>query len=401
MSLKKKPIILTLTPFYLPGYRGGGPIRSIANMVDRLSDDYQFLILTSDRDFDDNVPYPNVKVNAWNQVGNAKVFYASPSMRNIFGITRLLRETEYDLLYLNSFFSVPFTIFPLIVKWISLIGNKATVVAPRGEFSEGALKLKSRKKSYFIKLARLMGLYNNVTWHASTAYERADIQIVMTDKVLPEVAGNISVAADLTDMNNSGLKIAVDEKVESSHHLKVCFLSRLSPKKNLDFALSVLARVSVPVQFTIYGPQEDLVYWDRCVKLINQLPAHIIVIYAGSVPHEHVHASLAKHDLFFLPTHGENYGHVFIESWFAGLPVLISDQTPWRDLEKRQLGWDLSLDAPDEFVRALEMAAGFDNIKWERVRQSCIQFAIEQKIGAEALVLNRNLFAGALAAVAP
>lgn len=391
-----KPIILTFTPFYLPGYRGGGPIRSIANMVERLSDHYQFLIFTTDRDLDDKFPYPYVNVDSWNQVGKAKVFYASSSTRTLQGITRLLRETNYDLLYLNSFFDIHFTILPLLARWMKLVIDRPIVVAPRGEFSEGAFKLKRLKKATFVKLVRSMGLYKNITWHASTDFEQADILRVMSDEILTTVAGNVSVAPDLMDAKNLYSTTNFTERIRGSRCLNVCFLSRLSPKKNLDFALRVLARVSVPVQFTIYGPQEDQVYWNMCQKLIEQLPQHIKVSYVGGVPHEQVRASLAKHDLFFLPTHGENFGHVFVEAWSAGLLVLVSDQTPWRSLELHHLGWDISLNAPDEFVRALEVAAKFDDEQWEQMRECCLQFASQQTRGVEAEALNRHLFSKVL-----
>jgi len=64
-----KPVILTFVGCYLPGYRGGGPIRTIANMVDRLGDEFEFRIITMDRDLGDVKPYENVKVDSWNAVG--------------------------------------------------------------------------------------------------------------------------------------------------------------------------------------------------------------------------------------------------------------------------------------------------------------------------------------------
>lgn len=397
MLVKVKPIIFTCTSFYLPGYRGGGPIRSIANMVSRLSDEYEFLVVTTDRDLHDQHPFQNVKVDAWNQIGRAKVFYASPSMRTLWGITRLLRETKYDLLYLNSFFDRTFTLQPLVARWLRLVPEKPTIVAPRGEFSEGAFKLKFWKKSPFTKVASRMGLYAGVTWHASTELEKTDISRMLThDARNIAIAGNVTIAPDLLFCNGASSPVSVTETVRDPSCLNACFLSRLTPKKNLDFALRVLARVSVPVKFTIYGPTEEPSYWHLCEELIEQLPNNIKVTYAGSVPNDEVLGKLRNHDLLFLPTRGENFGHVFLEAWSAGLAVLVSDQTPWRDLKNQRLGWDLSLDAPDEFVRALELAAKFDDVQWGQIRRCCEQFAAEQAKGTDAVKLNVRLFSDAL-----
>ena len=60
-----KPTILAFNLFYLPGYRAGGPIRTLANMVDRLSDDFAFRIITQDRDAGEREPYADVARDSW------------------------------------------------------------------------------------------------------------------------------------------------------------------------------------------------------------------------------------------------------------------------------------------------------------------------------------------------
>src|SRR3712207_4498206 len=104
-----KPIILTFLAYYLPGYKSGGPARSIENMVEHLSEDLQFWIVTADRDVHEPEPYLGIKVDQWNRVANANVFYASPAARGFTHVTKLIRETPHDLLYLNSFFNPVFT----------------------------------------------------------------------------------------------------------------------------------------------------------------------------------------------------------------------------------------------------------------------------------------------------
>ena len=76
---ERKLKVLCFCDFYLPGYRAGGPIRTIANMVLNLGDEIDFHIVTRDRDFGSNEPYRGVAIDAWNTVGKAKVFYASPA----------------------------------------------------------------------------------------------------------------------------------------------------------------------------------------------------------------------------------------------------------------------------------------------------------------------------------
>lgn len=39
--MKKRLTILTFAGFHLPGYKGGGPVRTIAYLVDRQSDEFE------------------------------------------------------------------------------------------------------------------------------------------------------------------------------------------------------------------------------------------------------------------------------------------------------------------------------------------------------------------------
>ena len=102
MSKKmSKKSILVLNGQYLPGYKGGGPIQSCVNMIENMANEYQFYVLTGDRDFKSDEPYENIKINQWNRVGAAKVFYMSPDKQNIKDFKRILESIEFDILYLN------------------------------------------------------------------------------------------------------------------------------------------------------------------------------------------------------------------------------------------------------------------------------------------------------------
>ncbi|RYE99488.1 MAG: glycosyltransferase, partial [Oxalobacteraceae bacterium] len=136
--------------------------------------------------------------------------------------------------------------------------------------------------------------------------------------------------------------------------IRVVFLSRITSKKNLIGAIDILARVSCPVEFDIHGIIEDTAYWAECQQHIAALPGHVTARYVGEVKPNRVEEVLAPYDLFLFPTLGENYGHVIREALSAGLPVLVSDQTPWRGLVERGAGADLSLENSAAFVRWIE-----------------------------------------------
>ena len=389
-----KPVILIFTAFYIPGYRGGGPIQTVANMVECLSEDFDFRIITSDRDLGDNEPYPDIEVDDWNSVGKAKVFYTSPGNRSFLDILRHLRKTPHDLIYLNSFFGLQFTLFPLLALRLGLVAWRPFIIAPRGEFSKGALGIKAWKKRPFIYLVRFSKLFNDAYWHASTDSESNDVKrsmFVKTERI--SVASNVFFAAHVRSETTS--QLSDDQTMLDSQlvrHLKVCFLSRISPKKNLDFALKILKQVQAPIKFKIFGPKEDNVYWDKCQALISSLPVNIQADYCGSIDHDQVKSVISEHDLFFVPTRGENFGHVYMESLSAGVPILVSDQTPWRGLEAQGIGWDISLDRPDKFVEAIEVAAKFSGKVRCQMKLNCLEFAQKRADDPSTLATNRALF---------
>lgn len=351
MNKTRRPRVLIFVGVYYPGFMAGGPLRSISNLVDNLHDEVEFRIVTSDRDLKATQPYPGLPLNQWLRVGNAEVFYLPPDEQNVFSISRLLRNTHYDVLYLNSFFDRRFSILPLLALRLGLAPRKQVLLAPRGEFSPGALTLKKRRKRAFLAFSKWLGLHSGILWHASTEREAEDIRHTIRDT---DVDVALRVASDIPSVHTlSAPRLAR----EVGRPLRVVFLSRISPMKNLLGALNVLAQVKVPVRFTIYGPVEDASYWNECSDRIASLPPNVEVAVRGPVHPRSVCLELSKHDLFFLPTAGENFGHVVVEALQAGLRVLISDQTPWTGLAEAGVGDALPLSDDQSFVQWIEREA--------------------------------------------
>lgn len=379
-----RPVVLTLVAYYLPGYKSGGPVRTIANMVEHLGDHLDFRIITADRDSFDTRPYPGVRVNAWNEVGKAQVYYAAPSSLSFFAIRRLILDTPHDVLYLNSFFTARFTVLPLLVRKFGGLPYRPTVLAPRGEFSGGALALKSWKKQLYIRASRLLGLYGNLNWQASSAFEAEDIKRMM-GSVARSIQNAPDLSAPVTQSNEEKTPLLDD----LTRPLRVVFLSRISPKKNLDFALQVLETVAVPVKFNIYGLADDEAHWQYCQELMTHLPGHITATYHGLVHHDDVAKVLMTHDLFFLPTRGENFGHAIFEALAAGVPPLISDQTPWQDLDEAGVGWVRPLNDASAFKGVVEQLAQTSPVERIGQRQRARQYA--RNLAENSAVMRQNL----------
>ena len=167
--------------------------------------------------------------------------------------------------------------------------------------------------------------------------------------------------------------------------------------KNLDGALRILHDVQGNVQFDIYGTCEDRPYWTECEALLAALPPNVVARYKGAVRPGEVKEMLSQYDLLFLPTKGENYGHVIVEALSAGCPVLISDRTPWKELERKRVGWDIPLQNPAAFVDAIERLIRMPSEGFSSMAPHIHKFVQEEIGSSRSLEQNRELFRKALA----
>lgn len=341
--LQSRRDVVIFIHYYLPGYESGGPLRSLANLVELLGDEFNFHIITCNHDLLNRKPYENVPSDCWYQVGKARVWYVSGCAAGAWKLLLELRRLYYAPIYFHSLFDPYYSIVPFFLIKAGLIGKRKIAIAPRGELSPGALQLKNFKKNVFLAFVRFTRIYRNIYWHASTKIECADISRIFFGEAIPK---HIHTASDLV--------LSTGKKSGTLSACDLVFLSRISRKKNLDFALRTLARCSESLTFHIYGTIEDELYWKECQALIEKLPDHIKVIFHGALLPDKVTQALSNHGLFFFPTRGENYGHVIAEALAAGIPVLLSDQTPWNDINKECAGWALPLDDQDSFCFAID-----------------------------------------------
>lgn len=373
--------VLIFADYFEPGFRAGGPIQTLRNTVERLGPHVQFQVITRDRDFGDDRPYFQGQ-RGWVARSLALVLYVPPDVAGIFMMVKELPLSRPDVLYLNSLFSPRFSILPLLLRRLGAIKVPAVVLAPRGECSRAALEGKALRKSIYLKVAKLLRLHEDVVWHAAGPTEALDIRRTLGDVEL-------FVSNDAALPQHSAA-FPSQYRRKQKGVLYIVFLSRISRMKNLPFALDVLSRVSTRTHLDIYGPVDDEALWRDCARSIANFPPHITVVYKGAIEPERVKLTLSQYDLFFLPTLGENFGHAVIESLRAATPVLISDRTQWRDLQKRKAGWDLSLEEPEKFGRVIEECSELGEDEWLQLRQGAFQFAAdianENSTGKEALL---------------
>lgn len=330
--------ILIVMAGFFPGKEYGGPPVSVDNFCSLMKEDC--FIVTHNHDKGDTSAYEGIDSGVWVKRDNCSVMYLSDDNYNKASFEQIIKELNPDLLYLQGLFQQ--CVLPCL-KLAKKYNIKA-LLAPRGELCVGAFKKKYKKIPYITYL-KVMGLIKNIEFQSTSGEETEAIQ-----KILKVEGKRVHFLTNIPSIPKK--KYDRFEKIAGKG--RFVFLSRIHPKKNLISAIRCFNGIKGNVTFDIYGPIEDESYWKECQAEIEKLPKKVTVNYCGLVSHDEVHNVFSKYDAFLFPTFSENYGHVIAEALAVGTPVIISDQTPWQNLESAGAGWDISLSNSAEFTKAIQ-----------------------------------------------
>lgn len=342
--------VLIIIPYYFPGFKFGGPQQSVKNIVDAFGEDVVFYIYTQNTDYCSSEQYEGVDTGKWIKTGNSSVMYMLK--KKFYGKKLVELYKEFEIIYACGLFEKS-TIILLFIHRILRNKCKNVFVAPMGVFSAGAINLKRTKKKMFLYIFNTTGFFKNIIWSFTSNLELVDARKHIPEKYL----SNYIIAEDLPRKVNFEDRLRNYKKAYSTAErtIRIIFLSRICVKKNLDYCLDVLNHnFSRKIIFDIYGTKEDKDYWDICQKKIENLPANVVTDYKGAVKPEEVIGTFEKYDIFLFPTKGENFGHVIYEALVGGCIPIISNTTPWLDLEENHCGMVCDVNDIDMFRHSIE-----------------------------------------------
>ena len=349
--------IAILADFFPPASRAGGPVRTLHAMVSQTTSTASIAIFTSGHDLDDESPLP-VPLDEWVNHPPARIWYRGKGLRCYYQMQLSIRNFRPDLLYLNSFFSTPSAIVPLVLHRLRFYGNAKAIIAPRGELDAGALKTRQTKKLLFIHALKLLLLPTIKAWHASTADEAESIR-----RLFPE-------ATVLKHANETPLPNQATTNPLSQRERKVLFLSRVAPKKGLHTLIQAVALSKRDIHLEIVGDGKDgdAEYLRYCQGLARDAPPHVRVTFLGHRDISDPQSFFASYQLAVLPTLGENFGHVIAESLSAGTPILVAPTTPWTSTLER-LGLVVASFDPEEWTKSIECLMSLSDQEFLRLSE--------------------------------
>lgn len=372
--------ILTFIGYYLPGYKSGGPVRTISNLVNLLHTEHEFKIITKNRDQLENKPYQGVKTNEWNKYDKCEIYYSDGEKK----LRETINSTDFDIYYLNSFFDYKFSIKVLLLLKLGRIPRKPVLLAPRGDLSREGLSTKWLKKRLYIIIAKSISLHEGIIWHLSSRYESDQVKKVFRSKL------KIKVAIDPPNFNYLRSRNNL-RRIKEKGLLRILFLSRIAKTKNLSYAIETLKSVKGNFTFDVYGPVTDKKYLNKCKQQIDSY-LNGKIKFNESIEHNNIEKLFTNFDLLFLPTKSESYCHIISESLSFGCPVLISDQTPWDRVNEYKAGRSIGLENKQEYIDFIEEMIEIDSDGYMEYVRGCYIYIKDLQDSEIHLKQNLRLF---------
>lgn len=222
--------------------------------------------------------------------------------------------------------------------------NIPYIIAPRGMLEPWSLGQKKWKKRIARWLYQDRDLHSAAALHATAESEAEQFRRLGFRNHVIISPNGVNVPRDFSMQRR--------KDTESSER-RVLFVSRMHPKKGVLELIEAWGRLSRKSEVT--SPKSPGSWICELVYTVNgelerdyeaQVRARVAelglsghFVFTGALGDDEKWAAYARADLFVLPTYSENFGIVVAEALYAGVPVITTKGTPWRELEERKCGW--------------------------------------------------------------
>jgi len=344
--------ILHIVPSYKPAWKYGGPINSVSKLCELLTEEGSYVkVLTTTGNGREEL---DVETNKEIIVDGVPVIYFKRYTRNNTFVSPALwrylyqHVNEYDTVHIHTWWNV----LVLFSTLICLFKGKKVFISPRGMLCDYIFN----GNNHFIKkcIHVFMGKW---LLKASVLIATSEMEYNECQELIPGWGGY--TIANILPL--SGVPI---EKTPNDI-FTVIFLSRIDPKKGLEFVFEAMTKLRINIRLQICGTGDPL-YIANLEQLAIDNKIYDKIEWMNWQNVDTKFHQLMEADLCILTSYNENFGNVIIEALYMGTPVLITDKVGLASFVKNNdLGWITPLDV--NLISNTILQATLDKEKRERI----------------------------------
>jgi glycosyltransferase involved in cell wall biosynthesis len=248
-------------------------------------------------------------------------------MRNAAAFWHRLRNemNNTDIIHIHGVFGL----HTMIGAWIGSVYGKPYVISTHGHLHPYALSQKALKKRLYLGSTGYGILARAASMVATTLAEAEAIRALYPRLEVTIIPPGVHVPGEISQQSA--------ENIEAGAPLRICYLGRLHPHKDISLAIRAIARLQKAgrnVILEIIGNGDE----DHVCALRNEanvLGVDGLIRFAGFLTGPEKTKAMRRSQLLVLPSRSENFSFAVAEALAIGLPVVVSDQVGLSALVKK------------------------------------------------------------------
>ncbi len=316
--------ILHVTPHFVPAYRYGGGVVSIAFLCQALSVlGHRVTVFTTNLDGPrrlSRVMEPPAGLEA------VEIRYFPGSGPHRLGFSCALAQAlapacvQADVVHVHGVYHFTTAATALVCRRLGV----PYVVSPHGVLDPACVSLGWHPKRAYLALLGWRDLRGASSVHFSSDAERKK-SAVWGVPFRPVVIPNCVAVQEFDALPPAGT--FRQQHPEISSRPVILFLSLIAPKKGLDLvvrAVGELVRVGLDVHLAVVGPADDEKFFRRVRGWVRDERLDGRVTFTGLLTGPDKLAAFRDASVFVLPSLSENFGNSVVEAMACRIPVVIS-----------------------------------------------------------------------------
>lgn len=261
--------------------------------------------------------------------------YYSPELKK-----NIMKEmSKFDIIHIHDIWHYPCYAAYRIAKR----ADKPYIITTQGTLEPWALKYKGLRKRIYMSLVQKRILQEAASIHALTDEETKHIRAIGIENTIIKIPNGI----DPQEFQNLPPRKDLDRLFPGLQGKRVIlFLGRIHPIKGLDLLAKTfgkIARERDDVRLLIAGPNKEG-YQAHIEKMLQTEGVLDKVIFTGMINGYEKMAVLNGADIFILPSYSEGFSIAVLEAMICGLPVIITSQCCFPEVEISKAGFIIEPD---------------------------------------------------------